>query len=167
MRFPPSPLRYGSGKLQTAGSCLIQIGDLSSDRLRSPRLQGSGFRDGLTAKPRPKSRLFSPGCGQFCRLNGARVQLRHEQPRRAYIPGSVGSPSLCPRDRARERLAGGCSELDDVGAVVLGPEDHDVVFARHCHRHFFPNLLPPCSLPVWRASMACASIIASFIALAP
>ena len=42
---------------------------------------------------------------------------------------------LTPRDRDRQRLACGRSDLNDVGAVTLRPVDHDPVLAGH--RHFF------------------------------
>src|SRR6516164_5949959 len=46
-------------------------------------------------------------------------------------------------DRYRERLARGRSELDDVGAIILRPVDHDpisTVGRHHCHRCFGGSL---------------------------
>src|SRR5262249_10663663 len=70
------------------------------------------------------------------RSKGSSRNVRHEQPIRHALLEMPDHCRLTPRDRDRERLACGRSELNDVVAVILRPVDHDpVLAARRSHAH--------------------------------
>src|SRR5262249_21374756 len=67
---------------------------------------------------------------------GSSRNVRHEQPIRHALLEMPDHGRLGSWDRDCQRLACGRSELNDVGAVILRPVDHDPVLAarrRHAH----------------------------------